>query len=156
MGSWHCEIHRATVGRSFSHKLTSGESIQERKLAHLLCGKISRSSFQLESLGENPHRGNLRCLECGKYFPGNGEWRVIVPKSEVAEKAQECNSRGKDSEKWSHWTHLVSKDSHLSQQMHLTGFIQQFMNWAVCNVADRKELWGAVHKVGRKEQEQGC
>lgn len=37
------------------------------------------------------------------------------------------------------------------------GFIQRFMNWAACNLADRKEIHGAVlneRLMGRREQGQ--
>lgn len=100
MSSGDCEIRRATVGRSFSHKLTSSESIQERNLACLWCGKISGRQGRMPALPAN---------------------------SGIGERAQGCNSCGKDSIRWSHGTHLVSKASYLSQRMHPTGLTQQSM-----------------------------
>lgn len=100
---------------------------QEEKTCMLAVWENLPLEFSLESLWENPQRGNLRCLECGK---NSRQLRMPAhhPNIRRSREGQGCNSCGKDSGKWSHWIHLVSKDSHFSQQMHLTGLIQQSMS----------------------------
>ena len=122
MHSWDHEIHKATVGRSFIHELTSrGENLH--------FGSVGKSPIGIfTGVTARIHRGAISGVWNVGKTPGNWECQLIMPTSGGAEKAQGCNSCGEDSGKWLCWIHLVSKDSHFSQRMHLTGLIQQSMS----------------------------
>lgn len=71
-----------------------------------------------------------QCQVFGMWEKLSRQWRMLAPcaVSGVGKKTQGCKLCQKDSGRWSHWSHLVSKASHFNQHMHPTDLIRQSMS----------------------------
>lgn len=126
MCSWDCEIHRATVGRSFSHKLTSGEE-----------------NLHVGSVGKSP-TGIFTGITVRESTEGQSQVFGMWGKLQAIEKANsscQCQEEQRSLKDAIHVGKMLESDhieptwclrSCFSQQMNLTGLFNR-----VCHQKDK-------------------